>query len=104
MTYCAQMNANLVRSTRVNRYMSERHRRIQALGVGDPRHGLATPASACRHLLPVRRIAPDWRVDSTARLHLSPHQRDVFLFDLALAKLASQLFMGRVMLGDDHQP
>src|SRR5262245_41793847 len=103
MADCAQMNANLVGTTRVDRHMSERQRRIQALGAGDPGDGLATAARACRHFFPVRWIAPDWCVDSTAGLHLPPHERDVLLLDLALAKLPSELFMGRVMLGDDHQ-
>ena len=37
-------------------------------------------------------------------MHLAPDERDVFLLDLAVAKLARQLFVRRVVLGDHHQP
>ena len=58
---------------------------------------------ARRHLLAIRRIAADRRVNPAPGLHDAPDQRDVFLLDLAIVKLARQLLMRGVVLGDDHQ-
>src|SRR3954465_8505146 len=57
-----------------------------------------------RHLLAVVRIAPDRRIDSAARVHDTPHQRDVLLFDLAIAELARQLLVCSIVLCHNHQP
>ena len=34
---------------------------------------------------------------------IAPHERDVFLLDLAVVELAGELLVRRVVLGDDHQ-
>ena len=36
-------------------------------------------------------------------LHLAPYQREVFLLDFTVVKLARQLFVRRVVLGHHHQ-
>ena len=73
------------------------------LGADDPRHRFAAAARARRHLLAVRRIAADRRVDAASGLHHAPDEREVFLLDFAIVKLARQLLVRRVVLGHDHQ-
>ena len=77
----------------------------EVLGADDARDRFAAArARARRHLLAVRRIAADRRVDAPPGLHHAPDQRDVFLLDLAVVKLPRQLLVRRVVLGDHHQP
>ena len=75
------------------------------LGADDARDRFAAaPRARADIFLRFDRIAADRRVDPPAGLHLAPDQRDVFLLDLALVKLARQLLVRGVVLGDDHQP
>ena len=72
-----------------------------------PRHardGTARAARPRRHLLPILFVASDRRIDPASRVDDAPDERDVFLFDFAVAKLPRQLLVGLVVLGDHHQP
>ena len=67
---------------------------LRARDASDRRAG--TPGTG-RHLLAVGGIASDRRVDAAAGVDGSPHQRDVLLLDLAVAKLARQLVVRGVV-------
>ena len=97
----AQVHADLMRPAGVDRHLAERQPR-QVMRAGDPGHRLARVLGARRHLLPVRRVAADRRVDAAAGLHHAPHERDVFLLDLAIVELTRQLLVRGVVLGDHH--
>ena len=84
----AEVNADLVRAAGGDRDLEQRHA-LEVPREGDARHRAARPARARRHLLPVARIAPDRRVDAPPGLHHAPHERDVFLLDLAVAGTAA---------------
>ena len=75
---------------------------MQMVGFSDTGHRCARSPGACRHFLPIVRIAADWQIDPAARLHHAPHQRDVLLVDLAIVKLPRQRVVRGVILGDDH--
>ena len=49
-------------------------------------------------------IASDRRVDAASRHHLAPHERDIFLLDLAIVELTRELLVRLVVLRNDHQP
>ena len=111
----AQVYADLMRTARVNGHLQEREH-PQLFGADDPRDRFTAPARPCRfpaagaalkapggHLLPIRRVAADRRVDASSRLYLAPHQREIFFFDLPVVKLARQLFVRLVVLGHHHQ-
>ena len=103
----AQVHADLMRAAGVNRDLRQRQHAAEVLGADDARDRRAAAARARRlrrHLLPVRRIAADRRVDAASGQHLAPDEREVFLLDLAVGELARQLLVRRVVLGDDHQP
>ena len=53
--------------------------------------------------LPIDADRGRWRVDAPPRLHVAPHERDVFLLDLAVVKLSRQFLVRGVVLRDDHQ-
>ena len=99
----AQVNANLVGPPGVNRDPRQRQHRMDPLGADDARHGFAAAPRARRHLLPIRRVAADRRVDPPPGVDLAPHERDVLLLDLAFAKLSRELFVRGVVLGHHHQ-
>jgi hypothetical protein len=84
----AQVDTNLVRTSRVNRDVRERQDDAEFVGLDDPRDRLPAAPRFRGHFFSIRRIAPDRRIDATASLYLAPDERDVFLFDLAIAKLA----------------
>ena len=65
-------------------------------------HGRTCPPRACRNLLAVHGVATDGNVDALALLHRAPYERDVLFFHFAIVKLARQLPMGGIVLGDDH--
>src|SRR5215468_6021878 len=48
------------------------------------------------------RIATDRRVDAAAGLHDAPDERDVLFLDLAIVKLARELLVRGVVLGDNQ--
>ena len=97
----AEVHADLMGPAGVDRHLAQRHAR-QMMRAGDARHRAARAACARRHLLPVHRIAADSRIDAAAGLDDAPHERDVFLLDLAIVKLPRQLLVRRVVLGDHH--
>src|SRR4029450_11021000 len=97
----AEMDANLVRASRVDGEARQRERPAEMIGAHYPRDRFATasdlralrrsPRGAVsprrpdgRHLLAVHRIAADRRVDPAPRHHLAPDHRDVFLLALAV--------------------
>src|SRR5262249_1697352 len=92
-----QMNANLVRAAGVNRDVRQWQDDAELLRLHDSRDGLAAAPCLRRHLLAIHRIASNRRVDAPAGLYLAPDERDVFLFDLAVAKLSREFFMRRVV-------
>ena len=55
-----------------------------------------------RHLLPVDRVAPDGRIDSPPRLHDTPDERDILLFDFTILELPRKLLVGVIVLRDHH--
>src|ERR1700676_3188671 len=75
----------------------------ERLGADDARHGFAAAPRAGRHLLAIDGIAANRRVNPAPGLHDAPDERDVFLFDLAIAKLPRELRVRAVVLGDNHQ-
>ena len=72
----AQVNTNLVRAACVNRQLAEREAR-HVMGARDPRHGMASMFRASRHLLAIRRVASDRRIDAASCLYDAPHEGDV---------------------------
>ena len=50
----------------------------------------------------MHRVAADRGIDTPAGRHGAPHERDVFLLDLAIVKLARQLLVGDVVFRHDH--
>jgi hypothetical protein len=57
------------------------------------------------HALPVARVAPDRRLDTSAdRWRLPAHEGQVFLLDAAVAELAHQAGLCRIGLGHHQQP
>src|SRR5262245_43658736 len=98
-----KVDANLVGAAGVDGNLRERYRWIEMLRANNPRDRFTASARPRRHLLPVRRVATDRRVDAPARLHDPPHQRHVFLLNVAIAKLPRQLFVRAVILGNHHQ-
>ena len=99
----AEVNANLVGAAGVNRDPRQRQHRVDPIGPDDARHGFAASPRARRHLLSVRRVASDRRVDPPSRVDFAPDERDVLLLDFPFAKLTRQLFMRRVVFRHDHQ-
>ena len=97
-----QVDTDLMRAAGVNRDLRQ-GQRAQDFGAHDARHGLAAAPGPRGHLLAVRRIAPDGRVDSPARLDETPDEREVVFFHLAVVKLPRELFVRRVILRHDHQ-
>src|SRR5207249_12196061 len=84
----------------------------EVLGRDDTRHRLAAAADAVRfarfarrrgHLLAVRWIPADRRVDSPPGHHFAPDERKVILLHLAILELARQRFVRGVVLVDDEQ-
>jgi hypothetical protein len=70
----AQVHADLMRATGVDGDACERQHTPEVLGVNDARHRFARAARPRRHLLAVRRITADRRVDAPARHHLAPYE------------------------------
>src|SRR5262245_37133984 len=106
MADAAQMDTYLMGTAGVNRNPHQRQHTAEVLGADDASHRLAASPytrGRRRHLLPVRRIAADRRVDAPTGHHLAPGQRGVFLFDLAVGELARELLVRRVVLRDHHQ-
>ena len=101
MTDSAQVYANLVRSSGMNRHLAECHtaQMMRSRDASDCFPGVPCPG---RHLLPVRGVSPNRGVNTSPGLHNPPHERDVFFLDLAIMKLTRQLLMCRVILGDHH--
>jgi len=97
----AQVHANLVRPPRVNGHLAQRDagQVERACDAGD---GVPRVLGLGRHFLAIAWIATDCRIDAASCLHDPPHERDVFLFDLAIVELARQLLVCRVVLGDHH--
>ena len=101
MADAAEMHANLVRAPGRNRDAQQRQPG-HVPRPGDAGHRRSRAPRAGRDLLAMHRIAADRNVDALALLHQSPHQRDVLLLDFAIVKLARQLLVRGVVLGDDH--
>src|SRR4051794_28548395 len=86
----AEMYPDLMGPAGVNRDVREGQHAPEVLGANDAGDRFPAAADARRlgrHLLAVPRISPDRDVDPPAGHHLAPGERDVFLLDLALAKL-----------------
>jgi hypothetical protein len=99
MADCAEVHSDLMGAAGVNRHPYERQE-AKPFGANNSRHRFTTPPSprglggalatlivARRHLLAIRGIAADWRIYATARLNLSPDERHILLFNLAVVKL-----------------
>ena len=102
----AEVDADLMRAAGVNRHLHQRQHPAEVLGADDARHrgpGAAYPRRLGRHLLAVRRIAADRRVDPAAGHHFAPGEREIFLLHLTLGELPRQLFVRPIVLRDDHQ-
>ena len=99
----AQVDADLVGPACLNRDPRERQRAAQVLGANDPRDRFAAASRTRRHFLAVHRVAANRRVDPPSGLYLAPDERVVLLLDFAVAKLAGELLVRRVVLRDDHQ-
>src|SRR6187402_3419861 len=97
----AEVHANLMGAPRVNGDLAEGQPR-KMFRARDPRHGVPGMLGASRHLLPMRRIAADRRIDAASRLDDAPDERNVFLLDLAILELPCQFLMSGVVLRDDH--
>src|SRR5215471_9034236 len=104
MADCAQMDADLMRASGMNRDVRQREDDAELLGLDDARDRFAAAPGLRRHLLPVARVASDRLVDPSSRLNFSPDERDVFLLDFPIVKLPRQLLVRGVVLRDDHQP
>ena len=98
----AEMHANLVRPSGVNRDLAQR----QAWHVErarDSRHALrargATVRTSSAGWTGSRPIAASIRRPAC---HDAPHERDVFLFDLAILELPRQFLVRGIVLRDDH--
>jgi hypothetical protein len=100
----AEVHANLMRAARMDRDSGQRQPAADRFRFDNARDGLSASPRTCRHFLPVDRIAADRCVDTTAGLDDTPHERRVFLLDLAVAELIGERFVGPIVLGDDHQP
>ena len=100
----AQVHANLMRAAGLDRHPRQRQRVAERAR----RARCASPLRGSRRaradiFLRFDGIAADRRVDPSSGLHDAPDERDVFLLDLAIAKLTRELLVRGVVLGDDHQ-
>jgi len=100
MTDLAEMHTDLMGAAGVDGHLAERQPR-QMVRPRNSRDGGSGVLGSGGHLLPMYRIATNRRVDTSASLNHSPHERQVLLFDLAIVELTRKLLMGRVVLGDD---
>src|SRR5438046_10690029 len=101
MTNRAEVNANLMRAAGENGHPHERQRAPEVLGPDDACHGFTTAPRACRHLLPVVRVAPDRGVDAPAGHDFAPDHGGGLLFDLTILELPRGLLVPPVVLGDE---
>jgi len=86
----AQMDADLMGPSCLDRDSRERQGAAQVLGADDPRDRFAAAPRARRHFLAVHRVAANRRVDPPSGLHFAPDERVVLLLDFAVAKLAGE--------------
>ncbi len=103
VAYGAEMDSDLMGATGMNRDLAQRQTR-HVMGTGNPGHGMTGTTRARRHLQAIRGIPSDGRFDSPAGLHDAPHKGNVFLLDFVIVELSRKLVMGRVVLGDHHEP
>src|SRR5688572_4660430 len=99
----AEVHANLVCPSRVNGDAGQGQRAAEMLGADDPRDGFAAAPCPCRHLLTVHRISADRLIDAASGLHLAPYEGRIDFFNLSILELSAKLYVGRIVLGDDHQ-
>jgi hypothetical protein len=101
MSDCAEMHADLVSSTGVDRNPAQCHAAEMARS-RDPCYRVPRTSGPRRHFLPLDGIATDCGLDSPPGLHHPPDKRDIFLFDFSIVKLPRELLVRRIVLGDDH--
>jgi len=97
----AEVYANLVCAAGMNGHLAQ-GQAAQVMGPCDSRDGLSRVPGPRGHFLAVHRIASDCSVYPPARLHHAPHERHVFLFDLAIVELPGKLLVRSVILGNHH--
>ena len=98
----AQVHADLMRAAGRDGDLQQRDA-LEVTGPGDARHRAPRPPRPRRHLLPVLLVPADGGIDPSSGLDDAPDERDVLLFDLAVAKLTRELLVRAIVLGDDHQ-
>ena len=82
----AQMDANLMRASRMNSYAHERNA-IQRFDAGDDRLRVTRMPRAARDALAMLRIAAERLVEGASDCRPSPHERGVCLVDEPVVKL-----------------
>ncbi len=97
----AEMHADLVRASGVNGHLAKRQA-WHLERAGDSGNGFPRASRPRGHLLPMDRIAADGGIDTPAGRHGAPHERDVFLLDLAILELPRQFLVRGIVLRDDH--
>ena len=102
MSNRAEVYADLVRSPGVDRDLTQRQSR-QVMCARNARHRVPCVPCTRGHLLPVDGVPSDRGVDAAPRLHNAPHERDVFLLDLAVVELPRELLMCGVVLRHHHE-
>src|SRR5262245_48539468 len=85
MTYCAEVDPNLVSTAGMDGNLNERERGAELFCANDARNGLPAAPRACRHLFPMLRVASDRSINPSSRLDVAPHQSHILLFHLAIA-------------------
>src|SRR5580765_5275560 len=97
----AEMHANLVRASGVNGHLAERQA-WHLERAGDSGNGFPRASRPRGHLLPMDWIAADGGIDTPAGRYGTPHERDIFLLDLAILELPRQFLVRGIVLRDDH--
>lgn len=102
--HMAEVNTNLMRATRFGQ-----HAKLDESGgpkldfIERDRFTTRRMSRADRHLLALIRMRPDGLVDGVAiPVQTTAHNRIVFLFHRTLFKLAREMEVSRVVLGDNH--
>ena len=83
----AEVDANLMRASGVNRDAGQGQHPAEMLRADDARDRFALRGARAPNLFPMFGVAADRRVDAASGHDLAPDQRDVLFLDLAIVKL-----------------